>query len=393
MTTRTYTKTCLCWLLGLLLFSAMANRVVDPFWYYRDVDIKGFNAEKPQFYRFERQFKPILLKDLRPEAVVFSSSFLEIGFNPKHPALTQDGTYRAYNFGMVAASYDRVFCNVLYALENAPLKTAVIGVHPTHAPKFECSGQMKTMGTVDGATLLFSYAALKATYKTLTLQNRKPTETKDGMLFYNRDKGYEIERMFRHFLNKYRSEHPDKTCTLPQGYADTPAWSYPQTPADMEGLRFLLQKLANAHDKTKLVVYPFHALWLEMEMACGDVLTRWHALYAMAMLVDEINQAHPGAVELWDFQGMADFTTEKIRDNQVKYWQDHGHFNYEMGDVMLDTMFRRNPPPADSRGDGFGVMLTAQSVPERFKRFFEHRQEFMDANPWFAQELARFINP
>lgn len=392
MTAKIYTKTCIYWLLGLLLFSALANRVVDPFWYYRDVEIKGFNAEKPQFYRFERQFKPILLKETKPETVVFSSSFLEIGFNPKHPALTQDGAYRSYNFGIVAADYGRVFCNVMYALENTQLKTAIIGVHPTHAPKFDCSAQMKTMGTVDNATLLLSYAALKASYKTLVLQNKKPTETKDGLLFYNRDKGYEVELMFRHFMNKYRTEHPDKTCTLPQGYTGTPAWAYPASHADMEGLKFLLQQLVAKNVKTKLVVYPFHAIWLELEMACGDVMTRWHALYEMAKLVDEINQSHPGAVELWDFQGMGDFMVEKIRNNEVKYWQDHGHFNYEMGDVMLDTIFRRNPSREASRRDEFGVMLTSEIVPGRFNRFFAKRQEYIAANPWFRQELGRFLN-
>ena len=393
MTAQTYTKTCLCWLIGLLLLSALANRVVDPFWYYRDVDIKGFNSEKPQFHRFEHEFKPIVLKDLKPEAVIFSSSFLEIGFNPEHPALTQGGAYRAYNFGMVAAQWDRVFCNVVYALHNTHLKTAIIGVHPAPMPTVDCSGQLKSMGTVDAATLLFSYAALKATYKTLTLQHKKPAETKEGLYFYNRDKGFEIERTFSYHLGKYRLYHPEKSCALPHGYSDSPSWSYPQTPSDMEGLRALLKTLAEAQVKTKLVVYPIHALQMELEMACGDVLTRWHALYAMAMLVDEINQSHPGAVELWDFQGMSGFITEKIRDNQVKFWQDHGHFNYEMGDVMLDTIFGRSPPRTDPQADEFGVSLTARSVPERFNRFFASRRAFMAANPWFTQELARFTPP
>ena len=393
MTTKIYTKTCLFWLIGLLLFSALVNRIMDPFWYYRDIDIPGFNANKPQSPRFERQFKPITLKDTQPQVVVFSNSFLEIGFNPKHPALTQDGAYRAYNFGMAAAAWDRVFCNVLYALENTRLNTVIIGVQPMPLVKVDCAGQLKSMGTMDNATLLFSFAALKASYKTLTLQSRKPTQTKDGMLIYHRDKVYEVEQIFKQYLHKYLTEHPDKTCTLPQGYTGTPTWSYPQAKADMEGLRFLLKKLAETHVKTKLVAYPSHALWLELEMACGDVLTRWQALYDMAKVVEEINQTHPGAVELWDFQGMADFTTEKIRNNHVKYWQDVGHFNYEMGDVMLDTIFHRQQQPADSRQDEFGIMLTPQSVPERFKRFFEHREEFMTANPWFTQELARFTNP
>ena len=49
-------------LIALALASVAAfNRMVDPFWYYRDIEIAGINAVKPRFARFARHVKPALL--------------------------------------------------------------------------------------------------------------------------------------------------------------------------------------------------------------------------------------------------------------------------------------------------------------------------------------------
>jgi len=390
MTSKIYIKTCLSWLLGLIFFIALVNRVVDPFWYYQDIEIKGFNAVKPLLNNFERQFKPIILKDLKPEVVIFSNSFLEIGFNPKYPALTKDGTYRTYNFGMGSSSWERVFCNVIYASNNTQLKTAVIGIYPVAMPMPNCSEQLKNMGSVDIATLLFSYTALKSSYKTLVLQNKPPTQTKEGLLFYHRDKAFEVESNFSHYLSAQKMLYHGIACKPPE-QTEPLTWSYPTAKSDMEGLKFLLQKLVKDNVQVKLVVYPFHALSTELAIACGKSMERWHNLYEIASVVEGINKIQPDAVELWDFLGMSDFNTEKILNNHVKYWQDLGHFNHEMGDVMLDTIFHRIQPNTDSATDEFGISLTPQTVPIRFERFLAKRKSFIAGNPWFTNELGRFI--
>ncbi len=393
MPPKTYTWRCAWSLFALLMLTALINRVIDPFWYYRDVSIKGFNEKKPLAFRHEREFKPILLRETKPQAVIFGSSFLEIGFNPTHPAFTRNGVFRGYNFGMAGSPWERIFCNVIYAMENTDLKSVIIGVHPEAMGKPDCSGQLKDMGNVKPTTVLLSFAALKASYKTLILQNIKPTQTQEGMLFYRRDFGHELEKDFRHYINNRLAEYPTGKCSLADGYDGIPNWSYPETKTDIQGLEYLLQKLVLRQVEVKLVVYPVHALWLEMAMACGDILGRWHSVYHIAEVVDGINQAHNSSVELWDFQGVAGFFTEMIRNNQVKYWQDYGHFNYEMGDAMLDTLYHHNTTQADALGDDFGVVLTTKTVPERFNRFFKNRQIFLGKNPWFAHELARFTYP
>jgi len=52
----------------LLALIGLFNRIVDPFWYYRDIEIKGFNATKLVYSNYERHIKPALLMREQPEA-------------------------------------------------------------------------------------------------------------------------------------------------------------------------------------------------------------------------------------------------------------------------------------------------------------------------------------
>lgn len=385
MAGKTYSLICIVGLIGLLSLAALFNRIVDPFWYYRDISIPGFNQVKTQFQHYERHIKPVILKETQPEVVIFGSSYFEIGFNPAHPGLTQNGALRSYNFGMAATDWERLVCNVEYALNNTELKTVVIGLLARPLPRVDCSKKFKTMGQVKQTSLLFSFDALKASYKTVTRQNRAPTHNLQGLFYFHRDNSGIVESVFKNDFYRYRLQN--EACK-PQGISDMPPWSYPDARQDVEGLRSLLKRLIERGVQVKLVVYPFHALWLELAMNCRGNLDRWHTLYQFAQVVDELNQGKHG-IELWDFQGFAGFFTEEIRNNHVKYWQDTGHFNYEMGDVMLDAIFHGDAADRQ-QGDEFGVLLTAESVPARYARFAKNRMAFIQANPGFAEAFAQF---
>lgn len=390
MTASRYTKLCLLWLAGLLALLAITSRVVDPFWYFKDIEIQGFNKIKPQSQRYDRQFKPLILKQIRPEVVVFSSSFFEVGFNPLHSALTQNDQYKSYNFGMGAATPERVYCNVLYALNNTQLKTAVIGVVLGPMPKFDCSAQLQGMGQISAGSLLLSWAALKASVQTLLSQNRKPAQTKEGMIFLNRDKKDIVEKLFADDLRGYQLAYPDRKCKM-KSADHIPQWTDTLNTDLLEGWDFLLRRLASQGVQTKLVIYPFHALLNEMELACDNASARWQYAYTLAHIVAKVNQDYPGYVELWDFQGYSDYITEPVLNNKTQYWQDAGHFNYEMGNIMLETIFHRSLAQANIGGDRFGILLTPTSVKPRFNEYFSKRQSFLNTSKSFAREFDEFI--
>jgi len=389
MTTKTYTNSFIYGLLFLLLLTVVINRIVDPFWYYRDISINGFNAVKTEFHSYEDQIKPIIVKEIRPETMIFSNSYFEIGFNPMHPGLTDNGKRRSYNFGIAAASWDKVYCNVIFALDNTDLKTVIIGIKPEPLPAVDCTMQHKNIVNIEQKTLLLSFDALRGSFNTVRHQYRSPTHTINGMLFYHRNNSSQIEQVFKFYLQRLVKSATNQTCKIPTT-TDYPQWSYPKNDEDMEGLKKILELLLNRNVEVKLVIYPNHALWMELTMNCGDIIGRWHSLYQIASVVEGINK-NKNIVQLWDFQGTSDFLTERIQNNHVKYWQDHGHFNYEMGDVMLDVIFNDKIPQAIDSSDEFGILLTPHKVIERYYSFFEKRKEFIKQNPWFYEDLENFI--
>ena len=390
MNSKAYTKYFIFCLLFLLLLTATFNRIVDPLWYYRDVSIKGFNAIKTEYHSYERQVKPIFIKEYKPEVVIFSNSFLEVGFNSQHPSLTDNGKYRSYNYGIAGASWDKVYCNVLYAVDNTVLRTAVIGIQPGPLPEIDCSSKQQSISKLEQKTLLFSFDALRASFNTVRRQDRSPTHDINGLSYYHRGNGGQIEQVFKNDLSRYVMFPTKKNCQ-PLNFTENPSWSSPKLIVDTGGLKKLLVLLLSRHVKVILVVYPNHALWMDLLMSCGDLTERWQYLYKIATQVNEINN-NSGLVELWDFQGTSDMLTEKINNGHVKYWQDHGHFNYEMGDVMLDVIFNNKQVTSVNSIDDFGVLLTPTSLIERFYNFFKNRKDFVQKNPWYINDFNKFTH-
>ena len=125
-------------------------------------------------------------------------------------------------------------------------------------------------------------------------------------------------------------------------------------------------------------------------MGCGDIKERWQYLYQIANVADSVNK-NSGLIELWDFQGTSEMLTERIVNGHVKYWQDIGHFNYEMGDAMLDMIYEGKTANLSHFSDNFGVILTPASIIDRFYSFFKNRKVFLEQNPWFLEDFNKFV--
>src|SRR5260221_12967188 len=67
------------------------NRIIDPYGYFRDVEIAGVNADKTRAPGNERLVKPALMRRLAPQAMIVGSSFAEVGLPPMHPGFTRNG--------------------------------------------------------------------------------------------------------------------------------------------------------------------------------------------------------------------------------------------------------------------------------------------------------------
>src|SRR5450432_1418835 len=66
MTPRNFSLACVGLILVLVGAVGAFNRLVDPFWYYRDTEVAGINRDKPRAPGNERLVKLALMNRLKP---------------------------------------------------------------------------------------------------------------------------------------------------------------------------------------------------------------------------------------------------------------------------------------------------------------------------------------
>jgi hypothetical protein len=380
----------------LLGLTAAFTRVVDPFWYFRDVEIDGFNAIKTKFRRFERNVKPAVVAADQPEAVILGSSFAEIGFDPLHPALTLGGAARSYNFALAGAPWQMNFCALEYVLSITPARRIVLGIHAQPLPVFDCTENIADMRETAWAALLLSPRALGAAIETVAHQRRteRGSHTREGLYYYSRfDPG--VERRFGQFFATIL--HGAQGCSFGKLERSLEQPPVPLTiskdaPFDVQGLARIVESVSSRDVILRLAVYPRHALSIETDYLCGREMERWRALWHLAHFLEAHPPAPPASVEIWDFQSYGPYTTEPLVPGLMAYWQDPEHFNYEFGNVMLDWMFGGVPGAATS-SDGLGYRVTTATLAERYEWFSRERIAYLERHPDTWTTLARLLPP
>lgn len=358
----------------LLVLIGIFNRIVDPFWYFRDIEIKGFNAVKLEFRNYERHIKPPLLAREQPEAIILGSSFAEIGFDPGNDFFTDDGRLKGMNFALAGAPWDMVECNFEFAVTHAHIKRALIGFHPDNMVQTDCEKDFAKLGQVNPGELLLSMPALRASIKTIRKQKTdKPSHTRAGQFFFVRDEPGVNIRFGEDFVRR-KKQRPK--CFKA---SDMPFNSKAENTIDLSGLRRMIKIAKEHHVELVLFAYPQHAYSLEMDNQCGDQDAHWRAMKQIANLIeteDKDNQVHA-----WQFYGYNKLTTEPI-GTTAKYWQDSMHFNFEMGDMMLADMFGKNP-----EGPKFGHPITTKNIEADFRDFLQERTEYLQYHPEFHADM------
>lgn len=385
MSARRYTLGLFLLIALTLAATAAFNRVIDPFWYYRDIEIAGVNRVKPRFARFERHVKPALLVREQPQAIVVGSSFAEIGFDALDEALTDDGKLRGYNFAFAGAGWDLEQCALDYALRHTKLKRVVLGINAGALPLADCSTAWQGM-SVSSAELLLSTNTLNNAIQTVAEQRRaRPSHTREGRYLYTRDVPGAAQR-FRVYFQRDPKEQTH--CTAQQlaqpAVISAAAPSIQPTPnVDLSGLRETIRK-ARAHGtELAIVIYPRHALAMELEIACGDERARWRNIAAIAQAVAEA--APDGGAAVWVFDGYDALRGERVVGAEPQYWQDPEHFNHELGARMLATIYGRE--------QGFGARATVGTVDAMYTQVLAQRAQFVANNPWFYDDLRALAAP
>ena len=383
MTWRGYTLGLLLLALAALAAAAAFNRVVDPFWYYRDIEIAGFNAVKPRFARFERHVKPALLAREQPQAVIFGSSYAEIGFDPLDAALTDGGKLKGYNFAFAGAAWAHQQCAFEYALRHAPMKRAVLGIHADVHPLADCARVWQGM-SVTQAELLLSTTAFDNAVRTVVEQRRaRPSHTREGRYWYAREAPGVAARFREHFAHP---EYAGARCARERFALPPAVGAQAITPAanlEVSGLRQVLRLARERGVEVVLVVYPRHAMALEIELLCGDATQRWAKIEALARVVAD--ESPGGNAALWVFDDYDAVSGERVLGREPVYWQDPAHFNWEVGTRMLAAIYGGKT--------GFGERIKPGGASAAYARLLERRAAFLAQTPWFYEDLRALAAP
>ncbi|MDX8386640.1 MAG: hypothetical protein R8M11_09035 [Gallionella sp.] len=351
----------------LMIVIGIFNRVVDPAWYYREVEIKGFNAVKPEYLSFERTVKPALLKRYQPEAIILGSSYSEIGFDPTNANFTDNGKLESMSFAFARASWPEVQCAFEFALKHSQIKRAVIGIHPGNLPLSDCEKSFAPLMHFNAIDALFTYSALEYSIKTLKKQKeRESTHTKEGMFFYNR-----ARNPIPFFINGLKARASGCKKNSANKKALRPSI---ERKLDLSGLQRMIDS-AKAHD-VELVIfaYPKHAYLLELEKQCGGQEAEWQNMNQIASMIDADSE---GKYRAWQFYGYNDVFAQPVRKT-TGLWQDARHFNFEVGNLMLADMFDQSRPPTYAR-----------PLDMKYSDFLNERKAYLLLHPEFKAEMRK----
>ncbi len=376
-----YTLALLTLFLLVLTFVPVLNWIVDPFWYFRNLALPGFNQIKPSYHLYERQVKSALVAKLQPQAVILGSSYAEIGLPPNHAGFTNDGRFSSFNLALPWAHGAELYCYTLFALRQPGLKRLVLGGFDL--AESPCS-KYQNLGNVDYGNLLLSKAAFKASVETLRGQSGRQLSSADGTWTYKRyvdtyRSDDDVAMSFTESLKVRPCPSPRRGRSLDYGLIDH---SRPPADATTAGLRNII-RLARQHNVQLILIdFPKHVLHYEQERECGRLEAYWSRLWQIASVVEE--EAGPDArdIEFWSFVAYREINAERVHAGiamRDRMWQDDGHFNPEVGKLAFDAIF--GPHSA------FGYRVRTRDFDRIVAASEDERQAFLAKNPWVHEEL------
>jgi hypothetical protein len=371
----------------LILVGAVGvfNRIVDPYWYFRDVEIAGFNRDKPKAPGNDRLVKPALLARLKPEALIVGSSFAEIGLPALHPGFTRNGQLTSFNLGTPAATWGEVYCLAMFSLRLPQVKRVVVGVSGIDSVACPDDDELTR---VDYGKLLFSRKAFDASRDTLRQQGRPAAMTREGMWTYGRNvqRLQADDEVAANFALELASALCPNALEEPRPMDPALIGRTPPAPGTAAGLRNLIrQALAN---KVELVLlfYPTHVLFNEIERRCQSPEAHWVWLWHAVSIAREEAGDTSQLVQVWDFFGYGPLNAERMHAGKPmrdRLWQDFGHFNVEIGTAAFNAIYL-------GAGD-YGTRVTSDNFDQLVARTEDERRAFLAANPWVAPELVELV--
>lgn len=401
-------------LLAVLLIGGV-NYIVDPYGIYRLIDRPGFNKLKPKAGVNSRLAKPYNVQRVRPQTLLLGNSRVESGIDPGSPQWPLSGQ-PVYNFALPASGIATALENLQYALAVATPRTVVLGLeffdylveeepntaNATSPGNSLASKELLSATSMtwydavypmqkvkDLASTLFSLNALVDSTVTLAVQgsNEQPDLT---------DRGFNPMREYQRFarVDGYQTLFKQVGTTYFTNYVRGPKAIYSHgstTSVELDQLRRLIALCRSSGINLLLYIHPYHAHIMEGYRMSGlwESFEEWKRAVVKIVAEDAAEHSARHPLELWDFSGYNEITTERIptdskRVQPMQWYWDPGHYKREVGELIL-TRLLGSGVREQSRSAPFGVSLTESNIDKQLRSIRVAQRHYADAN---REEIA-----
>ncbi len=385
MSSKAFSVACVTAVLFLVGCVGLFNRIVDPYAYFRDVQIIGFNYNKPKAPGNDRLVKPAWAAKLKPDAVIVGDSIAEIGLPPTHPGFTRDGALVPFNLAIPGATWNETFCLAMFMMRQAPVKRMVVGVSGTD--EGTCPADA-TLAQVDYGRVLFSRTAFDASRKTVRLQRQRASMTPEGLWYFGRyDEHLQTgDDVAKNFAVVMQGEVCARA-TAGQGALNNLRLRKDTVASDQgTGLRKLIRLALDRHVELILLFYPTHVLLSEIQRRCQGPEAHWNWVWHVVSIVAQETGGNSRQIQVWQFSDYSPRNGERIhlgKPARDRLWQDLIHFNEEVGVAVFDAIYFRVP--------GYGAQVTVDNFDQLVAQSDDERRQFLADNPWVPQELDETV--
>lgn len=383
---------------GGALACAALVAAVDPYRLTGLIDRPGFNHNKPQPERYQKQIKLAGARALGADVLIVGNSRAEIGLDPDYPPLAAGGR-QPYNLAL-AGTRIQVAREQLEQLHRG-------GRHPRHlivgaefldfpvdpaaparpAPPTAAPDALAELGwRFDTA---FSLDALGDALRTVRQQHAEfaPRMTARGFNPLAEYRQLAREEGYYALFQQRANDYAKRFATLPRGLVGANGSS-----TEWAQLRAVIEHGAADGARVDVVIYPYHAQIMALLEAAGmaPMFDTWRTL-----LVREIaaaRAAHPDVtITLWDFSGYSAHHCEPIpakgdRRSETRWYWEAGHFKPAMGELMLARMLGR--PDADP---DFGFALGQDNLEQNRARVAAERAACAAAAPGLFRDAQAML--
>ena len=377
---RRYVIAVLATALALVAAVAGVNGVVDPFAMYRGIELRHFNAYKPEIQQRVRLYKAFELRRVRPRTIMLGTSRTHVGLSCTNEALQRlEGP--CYNAAFDGATTREMLAYLRHAQAIRPLRHVVLGLDAyqlTAAPAFtrpDFDPLLLRNGKVPAwwrfvtgdLRVLASLDTLRASLHTIEAQQAPEPSwfaadgQRLGEVFFR--------RVDENFVRYGPRAYFDEIDRLEVGFQTE--GGVPRTrEAAQSSLAYIgriVEFCRRHHIDLRIFITPAHAHQTEIAVAAGGEGAIAHGKRALVQLLARDAAHHPGEapIPLYDFGGYSSITTEPLPPEgsrrEMRYYWDSSHFKQIVGDYVLDRLFHTRNAAREVPAD-FGVRLTAGNI-------------------------------